>query len=389
MRLTRPCFGLLAVAGGLVVAGRLLGVVELFLLAGVTLAAVAGAVVLTGTRRLRLAVSRQASPRRLRVGTPARIDLSIENRSRRATPVLALRDRVEGLGAAEVSLAPIPAGGRTQVSYRLPTQRRGPLLVGPLDIEFGDPLGLTAARVSAASRSELLVHPELVELGPLRAGTGALNGAERQAVRTLAPTGDEFFALRPYVVGDELRRVHWRNSARTDDLVVRQEERPRRGQVIVLLDLRREAYDDEAFERAVSAAASALHAGWAGGDTLRFLTSNAGDSGVITQRSQLDIIDDQLARIGTTPIASCARAVEHAGRTARGGTLVVVTGRVGAEVAAAVARSRRSFGTVVLVTCRPDAGDPAGVIVHDGTADLAAQWHRALWRPTGRLAGRR
>jgi uncharacterized protein (DUF58 family) len=380
MQLTRPGWGLLATGGALFLAGRFFGALELHLLAGMALVAVLVAVVLTATRRLRLSVDRQASPSRLRAGSPARIDLAVENRGRWATPVLRLHDRVGDHGGAVLHLSPIPRGETTRLSYRLPTDRRGPLPVGPLELSYGDPLNLTTARFLGSTRTELLVFPALVELTALRAGAGTVTGTDRQVVRSLAPAGDEFFALRPYVLGDELKRVHWRNSARIGELVVRQEERPRQGQVVVVLDVRRDGYDEPGFERAVSAADSALHAAWAGGDAVRFLTSNAGDSGPIAQRSQLDAIEERLARISPTPAASVVRTIEDAARGTTGGSLVVVTGRLTDDVVATAARARRTFGVVVVITCQHDDAPPVGVLVHDGHADLASQWDLHLHR---------
>ena len=55
----------------------------------------------------------------------------------------------------------------------------------------------------------------------------------------LGRSGDEFYSLRPYVVGDDLRRVHWPSTARRDELIVRQDERHWQGRTTVLLDVRR------------------------------------------------------------------------------------------------------------------------------------------------------
>ena len=121
-------------------------------------------------------------------------------------------------------LAPIASGAEATVAYRLPTRRRGHLAVGPLDLTFEDPFGLTRSVVRASRAITLTVHAELIELEALHAIAGRDPTADQQKRRTLASGGDEFFALRPYVSGDELRRVHWRASARTGDLVVRQEE---------------------------------------------------------------------------------------------------------------------------------------------------------------------
>ena len=386
MGLTRSGRTLLLGVVALVVVARFLGTLELYLLAGMAMVAVVAAFLLTVTRRLRLRIDRQVSPSRVRAGVPARVDLTVENEGSRASPVLRILDRVGDGPGGNLLLAPLRRSATTTISYALPTARRGPLAIGPLELTHGDPLGLASATIVGAPRAEVLVFPSLVDLAPLRAGSGTLTGSDRQVVRSVAPSGDEFFALRPYVLGDELRRVHWRNSARTDELVVRQEERPRQGQVVVVLDVRRDGYDEPGFERAVSAADSALHAAWAGGDVVRFLTSNGGDSGPITQRSQLDAIEERLARVAVTSAASVVRTVEDATRSTTGGSLVLITGHVVQDTIGVATRARRTFGAVVVITTQAREDPPPGVLVHDGTCDLASQWLRHLHRDRS-LAG--
>ena len=65
-------------------------------------------------------------------------------------------------------------------------------------------------------------------------------GAEHP--NAVARSGEDFYALRPYVVGDDLRRVHWPSTARHDELMVRQDELPWQGRATVLLDVRRGAH---------------------------------------------------------------------------------------------------------------------------------------------------
>jgi uncharacterized protein (DUF58 family) len=92
--------------------------------------------------------------------------------------------------------------------------------------------------------------------------------------------GDEFHSLRPYVIGDDLRRVHWPSTARRDELTVRQDERHQQGRTTVLLDVRRAVHTDESFERAVSAAASLLVAAVRRGDEVRLVATDRTDSGL-------------------------------------------------------------------------------------------------------------
>ena len=89
----------------------------------------------------------------------------------------------------------------------------------------------------------------------------------RQMVQ--ASRRDSFRGLREYVAGDDLRLVHWRSSARTGELVVRQDEQPRPQATAVVLDLRRTAHAGLSLERAVSVAASVVLAGRRAGQEVR------------------------------------------------------------------------------------------------------------------------
>jgi uncharacterized protein (DUF58 family) len=379
MRPTRAGLGLIITVVACGVSGRILGLLELFVLAAMGATALVLAIVYTSTVRLDLGVGRSATPPRLRAGSPARIDLVLHNQSRRATPVISAHDSVQDARGAALMLAPIRPGGEARIAYRLPTHRRGMIKVGPLDLTLGDPLGLTKARLRAAEVTKLMVHPKLIELKPLVAIAGHDPTAEQQPRRALANAGDEFFALRPYVVGDELKRVNWRATARTDELVVRQEERPKTGRVTVILDTRRENYDDPGFERAVSAALSALHSGFRGGDALSFLTSTIESSDTdIRSRADLDAVDEQLALIQTTDSASIVGCLEERTKLGRGGTLVVVTGRLARHLDTAIARARRTFGLVIVIPCQVMDNPPGWVTPHDGVADLPIGWRRAL-----------
>lgn len=381
MRLTRAGIGI-AIAGLICfVIGRLFGTVEMHILAGMCVVALVAAALYTALSSLDLAVGRVATPTRLRAGTPARIDLSLRNKGRRRTPVLRVDDQLSGERGASLLLASISRRATAQIAYRLPTNRRGELSVGPLDLTLGDPLGLTSSTVRASGQVRLVVHAELMDLGVLHATAGHDPTADLQPIRALATGGDEFFALRPYIVGDELKRVHWKSSARTGELVVRQDERPRTGRVTVVLDRRTESFDEHGFDRACSATISCLYAAWRGDDALRFVTTSPGSVSDIRSRQELDAVDEQLALLDTTGTASLVRAVDEISRVGRGGTLVIVTGFPNADLVSALERARRTFGVVIPVACHRNEFDaPAGTLFHDGQAgaDFADEWRAAV-----------
>ena len=170
------------------------------------------------------------------------MEVLVRNRGRRRTPVLTLRDGVTGTGGAELLLAPLERSGRVRAAYRLPTRRRGVITVGPLEVELGDPFGLARAAVIAAPASTLVVYPAVDDVP----AASRSDGMDPHGWRTpgLQTGGDEFHSLRPYVIGDDLRRVHWPSTARRDELTVRQDERHQQGRTTVLLDVRRAVHTD-------------------------------------------------------------------------------------------------------------------------------------------------
>ena len=87
------------------------------------------------------------------------------------------------------------------------------------------------------------------------------------------PIGMDFFGLREYEMGDDLRRVHWRSTARTGELMLRQDEMPWESRSTILLDTRPATHTGESFERAVEVAASLVTASAGAGADLRFLTT--------------------------------------------------------------------------------------------------------------------
>ena len=113
---------------------------------------------------------------------------------------------------------------------------------------------------TAAPRARADRLPPRRRASPRRRGGRRPRPARRRANPNVArPQGDDFYALRDYVVGDDLRRVHWPSTARHDELMVRQDEMPWQGRATVLLDVRRAAHTAASLELAVSAAASVDH----------------------------------------------------------------------------------------------------------------------------------
>jgi hypothetical protein len=139
--------------------------------------------------------------------------------------------------------------------FAVPTSRRAVLVVGPVRSVRDDPLSLMRRQVTWAKEQELFVHPRTVQLD--EAASGYLRDLEGTPSSDLSSSDIAFHALRDYSPGDDRRHVHWRTTARTGKLMVRQFEETRRSHVVVALDNLAEHYaSEDEFELAVSVAAS-------------------------------------------------------------------------------------------------------------------------------------
>ncbi|MFE2333048.1 DUF58 domain-containing protein [Streptomyces coelicoflavus] len=232
--------------------------------------------------RYRVAGSRRLSPGRVPAGSEARVHLRVDNVSRLPTGLLMLQDRVPYvLGPRpRFVLDRVEPGGRREVSYRVRSDLRGRYPLGPLQLRLTDPFGLCELTRSFSAHDTLTVIPRVEALPPVRL-SGEAKGYGEGRQRSLALAGDDDVIPRGYRYGDDLRRVHWRSTARYGELMVRREEQPQRARCTVLLDTRVVAFDgtgpDSAFEWAVSGAASVLVHMLERGFSVRLLTGT-GDS---------------------------------------------------------------------------------------------------------------
>ena len=365
----------------LVVVGRLLGIFELFLIGAGGTALVVAAVIRVATLRLRVEVSRDLQPARVHAGTPSRVELRVSNRSGRSTPVLMLRDPVGRGRNARVVLAPLGKDDTVRAAYRLPTERRGMLRVGPMSIEVTDPFGIASSNTEGAGITELTVWPAVDDVLPLPHTTGddPLGGNDHP--NSLTGQGDDFYALRPYVVGDDLRRVHWKSSARSEDLMVRQDEMPWQGRATVILDSRRGSHSDESFERAVSAAASVILACARRHFLVRLVTTAGDDSQFGAGAAHVEGLLERLSTVELTEEGRLLAVLTALRRAGSGGALVAMMGGRAIADIPSVQRLRithPSLTVVRFVVGRLDReSPPMGELLVDDDAPFAEVWNAA------------
>ncbi len=194
-------------------------------------------------------------------GHTARVTLRLENISRVPTGLLLAEDTVPyALGTRpRYVLDKIERNGSRDLSYPLRSDLRGKFEIGPLQLRMTDSFGLVEVNRSLSGKTIFVVTPRVVPLARTvisRSWAGEGEGKSRLA----STAGEDDVIPRAYRDGDELRRVHWRSTARYGTLMVRREEQRWRNRATVLLDTRTSAHMGSgaasSFETAVSAAAS-------------------------------------------------------------------------------------------------------------------------------------
>ena len=384
--LTRRGWSLVGAAIGLVIGSFLLGTIEMLVLGVSALALLLAVVWWLAVRRVPdLEVQRKVRPDRLQVGADGRIDLRIENLGHRPTPLLVATDSFdEGRRAARFLVPPLATGASACAAYRIPTRRRGRYRVGPLALAASDPFGLARRAVPGVADSEVLVRPRVHEIvAPVAVGSRVAGESDVPASRAMpSDLGDEFLTLREYELGDDLRRVHWKSTARTGELMIRQNEARWRSRAAVALDVHPARHDAESFEVAVEATASVV------ARLVRLqrrveVASSAGELLGSGGDPRHDVLD-RLATVGPDENDQLAVVLENLAAHRRADLVIAVLGRVGPDVL-------HALGTlagidVVVVLTQPVAlrSTTAVTVVDASTTPFAAAWNTAFTRVRNR-----
>jgi uncharacterized protein (DUF58 family) len=250
------------VAAGVIVLGAGWGLSEpaVIAVAALLLAVPLIGIVIARRSRFVLGSSRTVEPSRFAVGGLADVVLA-----------LLLRDQVpENLSeSAHVLLDRVPPQARRSVRYSLTGRERGRARIGPLTVSVTDPFGTATVTRAFSATTPIIVTPRIVDLSDV--GRSLSPGGRGETLfRSLSARGDDDVLPREHRPGDDMRRIHWRATARYGDLMVRREEQPWHSSIVVILDNRRHAHHgaglNSTFEWAVSAAASItlhyLRRGW-------------------------------------------------------------------------------------------------------------------------------
>jgi uncharacterized protein (DUF58 family) len=420
--LTRRGWTLAGAAVGLVVGSVLLAADGLAVLGVAGVAGLAGAWLWLVLAHVPVTGRRRVEPRRVEAGGTVRVEIELTGRPRRGGsrqgPLLQVEGatlvrRVASAGptgrgpsgagdgsaddgeptasrgattpGAASAVLPAPAPGEVvEVGRRLSVGRRGILVLAPARARLYDPLRLATRTWPVTEPTELVVLPRIhVIAPPLGLGAGVVGGDRATVAQAIAPDAHgEFHALREYVRGDDLRRVHWRSTARTGELMIRQDDALAHARVHVVLDVRADGYDEASFEHAVEAAASIAVRITRSRRELTLVTTDGTVLTVARRPTALDLLLDELAivtpRHDVEP-AVMRRALEA---VAGPGLLVLVTG-VADDALRVLAATRARAGDAILVTTRDRAVAGHALVVDASTQPFREAWNRAMSGRTG------
>jgi uncharacterized protein (DUF58 family) len=378
---------LLGSGGALVLCALALGQRDLLRVGVFLVALPLVAVAVVARTRYRLSCTRRVEPARVEAGRQATVRLHLENVSRLPSGTLLMEDALPYAlgGRPRFVLDKVEPQGARDVTYPVRSDVRGRFRIGPLSVRMTDPFGLCELTRSFATADDLVVTPVVTPLPAVRLGGDWAAGGESTA-RSVATSGTDDVATREYRHGDDLRRVHWRSTARIGELMVRREEQPFQSRATLLLDTRAGGHRGEgpasSFEYAVSATASAGVALARAGFALSLLRDTGEQLGPRGLPLTEGLLLESLATVTTSRSSGVDGAVELLRRTGTGGVLVAVLGDLSVDEAERLARMRSGGAGAIAVLLDTTAWAPvatapraaaaraAATERHDGTAAL-------------------
>lgn len=327
-------------------------------------------------RPSRLSIDRSIQPPRVPKGSPAIAVLTFANRGRRTVGVT-VANQPFGDTSVRTIIPKMRRGERGMRTYRLPTRQRGIFDVGPVEVTRRDAFELFRTSGKHGGPERIWVYPRVLGFRTLPTGqTRHLEGPSSDT----SPQGNiTFHRLREYVVGDDLRLVHWRSSARTGTLVVKHNVDTSQPYTVLVFDQRPDRYTAEAFEQAVDVAASVVISGSVNKAPFELRLTDGTVIGGPRIRDCTPMID-HLTGVGPAEEGSL-QAQLIALRRSRGGTsFVVVTGVLDHGDLPYVTALRRRFDRLVVVSVdpeRPKAPNFPGirVIVAADADEACAAWN--------------
>ncbi len=332
------------------------------------------AAVVLSRARLRLTNERAVRPNEVELGARLTGELLIVHRSRLPVGVLLLEDDVPPeLGQRpRFMVDQATQDWHRRVQYPLVGHYRGRFHTGPLRVRLTDPFGLVTIDRAFTTVSELLVTPQVHPLDkPTGIGGGGQTGDDRP--HRIGVTGQDDVLVRQYHDGDDVRRIHWRSTARRGEMMVRREEQAWDPTCAILVDNRSNAQTGDnihgSFEWAVSFAASVGAHFLADGYSIE-IHHGQGRLDLAHVSAHRDAVRHVmlrgLAELTLRPQPSLNHAVSDLQSDSSGQLVVAVLGRLTTAEAALVADARRHRAQGIAVLLDVDSWTAADERRADG-----------------------
>ena len=297
-------------------------------------------------RRPKIGIGRTLESASVHDGDTTTVTLIITNLANRSAANLTLEEDVNRLGVATFEAARIGEREMTTATYRVSCRPRGVYRVGPTKVRISDPLGLAELETVTGPIDRIVVYPAVENLSGFPVVTGQDPAMQVSRPEQSQQGGEDFYTLREYQRGDDLRRVHWPSSAKTDELMIRQLATPWQSRALVLLDIRSNSYrSSNAFERAVSGAATMVthlvRSGfaadlWAGGE--------------LVDATRYESAMEKLALVTLDPTTDIEEVASRIKKRGGGGALVIVTGIADVHLLRVKQHLSAEYPTTVLMT---------------------------------------
>lgn len=339
-------------AGALFVLWFAFGEDLLLALAAFLLAATIGGTVYVRLSGPKVSLSRTINPEQVHEGDRALVDLSVA--SRRKVYRVRIEDRVHGLGSATFVADRVSAGDALAGRYEVQCRPRGVYVVGPSRVSVTDPLGFAEATSLVGSVDRLVVYPKVEDLTGVPTGRGQDQTISTSRANFWHTSGEDFYTLRAYQQGDDLRKIHWPSSARHDELMIKQLEMPWQSRAFIVLDPRVEPHvSAESFEQAVIGTASVLRHLFQSGYTPT-IWAGTGNGTTVGDAAAYQVAMEELATIAPQRSIDLRRLVGKLRRSGMaGGVLVMVTGAPDEDDLAAFQLLSQDFYRTVVLSVGP------------------------------------
>lgn len=329
---------------------------------------IATAIVVARTQ-LKLALDRGAVPSQAAIGEELMGTLQLDKTGRLPAGILRFEDYVpRDLGVRpRFTIQTLASQWHREITYPMHGAARGRFRTGPLMVRASDPFGLAYLDRQFRATTEIMITPEIIPLDIMRnAGGGGSTGESRP--QRFGSVGQEDVVVREYRDGDDVRRVHWRSTARRGELMVRREEQAWDPSATIILDSRATVHGGHnrfsSFEWAVSAAASMavhfLNTGYAVNllESRGPITLQGIDGAQATTRHNVvhKLTDIQVSHSRT----DLGRLLDAAMLASAGQLVIAITGRLTLADAELLAQTRRNRAHAMAFVLDADSFAPRG-----------------------------